>query len=204
MRFQHVGLAAGLLLLAAPPAGAATVSVSSATEEEGTLVSFSLAAAAGEANRVTVSTRPPTGKQRTVVFRDAGAPLTAGDGCQAGTTGEVVCRAELGDFANSVDVLTEDGDDSVDASAVSLRGFTVFVDAGSGSDTVIGSRSRVNALFGDFVNSEVGDDRLTGGSGADTFITHGQVNWLGWRSHDPEQWMDFGPAEGDVERIIYH
>ena len=28
---------------------------------------------------------------------------------------------------------------------------------------MVGSRSLVNALFGDFVNSEVGDDRLTGG-----------------------------------------
>ena len=173
MRFHHLGLAAGLLLLAAPPANAARVSVSSETEEEGTLVSYTLSAAAGEANRVTVTTRPPAGKQRTVVFRDAGAPLTPGEGCQAGSAGEVVCSAELGDFANSVDVLLQDGDDRADTSAVSLRGFTVFVDAGTGSDTAIGSRSRVNALFGDFVNSEVGDDRLTGGR-RDDFLQGGR------------------------------
>ena len=33
---------------------------------------------------MTVTARPAPGKQRIVVFRDAGAPLTAGEGCQAG------------------------------------------------------------------------------------------------------------------------
>jgi Ca2+-binding RTX toxin-like protein len=160
------------VLLWAPAARAATVSVSEATEEEGTAVSFALSAAPGEANRVTVTTRPPIGKQRTVVFRDAGAPLTAGDGCQAGAAGEVVCRNALGDFANSVDVYAKGGDDTVDASTVNLRGFTVFVDGGAGSDGITGSRRRVNALFGDFVNSEVGDDLVTGGS-ADDFLQGG-------------------------------
>ena len=145
------------------------MSVSSATEEEGTAVSFGLSAAAGEANRVTVTTRAPVGKQRTVVFRDAGAPLIAGDGCQAGAAGAVVCRAEFGDFANSVDVYAKDGDDAVDASAVGLRGFTVFVDGGTGSDVIAGSATLRNALFGDFVSAEVGDDRITGGRGSDFF-----------------------------------
>ena len=107
-----------------------------------------------------------------MVFRDAGAPLTAGEGCAAGAAGEVVCRGPIGDFANSVDVYAKDGDDTVDASAVNLRGFTVFVDGGSGSDGITGSRRRVNALFGDFVNSEVGDDLITGGS-ADDFLQGG-------------------------------
>jgi len=66
-----------------------------------------------------------------------------------------------------VDVYAEDGDDSVDASAVRLRGFTVFIDGGPGSDVLTGSRTRVNALFGDFVSSEVGNDRVTGGRGDD-------------------------------------
>ena len=104
-----------------------------------------------------------------MVFRDAGAPLTAGEGCQAGVAGEVVCRNALGDFANSVDVYAKDGDDIVDASAMTLRGFTVFVDGGSGSDVLTGSRARVNALFGDFVSSEVGDDLVSGGR-ADDFL----------------------------------
>jgi Ca2+-binding RTX toxin-like protein len=156
-----------LALVGAPAAHAATASVSSETEEEGTAVSFALTAAPGEANRVTVTAAPPSGRKRTVVFRDAGAPLTAGDGCRAGAGATVVCSAGLGDFANSVDVTSGDGDDSVDASAVGLRGFTVFVDAGSGSDAVRGSRTLRNALFGDFVSAELGDDRLTGGRAAD-------------------------------------
>jgi Ca2+-binding RTX toxin-like protein len=160
-------LAPVLALLLAQPASAATVSVSEATEEEGTLVEFALSAAPGEANRVTVTTRPPAGKLRTVVFSDAGAPLTAGNGCQAGPGGEVVCTNALGDFGNTVDVYAKDGDDAVDASAMTLRSFTVFVDGGAGSDVIRGSRARVNALFGDFVSSEVGNDRLTGGRGDD-------------------------------------
>lgn len=158
--------------ICASAAQAATVSVSSATEEEGTLVSFGLSAADGEANRVTVTARPPAGKRRIVVFRDAGATLTAGEGCQAGAAGAVVCRAEFGDFANSVDVYAKDGNDTVDASAVALRGFTVFVDGGTGSDAIAGSRTLPNALFGDFVSSEVGDDRLTGGR-RDDFLQGG-------------------------------
>jgi Ca2+-binding RTX toxin-like protein len=173
MRSGTLALALAAALACGPTAHAATVSVSSATEEEGTAVSFELTAAPGEANRVTVTTRPPAGKQRTVVFRDAGAPLTAGDGCAAASAGQVVCHAEFGDFANSVDVGLEDGDDSVDASAVGLRGFTVFVDAGTGSDTVTGSRTLRNALFGDFVNAERGGDRVTGGR-ADDFLQGGR------------------------------
>ena len=66
-----------------------------------------------------------------------------------------------------MDVYAKDGDDTVDASAVRLRGFTVFIDGGPGSDVLTGSRTRVNALFGDFVSSEVGNDRVTGGRGDD-------------------------------------
>ncbi|MEA2420285.1 MAG: hypothetical protein QOE60_2491 [Thermoleophilaceae bacterium] len=172
MRSGCLAAAVVAVLLAAPAARAATVSVAVATEEEGDSVEFSLSAAAGEANRVTVTARASAGKVQTVVFRDAGAPLTAGAGCQAGVAGEVVCRAPLGDFANSVDVYAKDGDDSVDASAMNLRGFTVFVDGGPGSDSITGSRRRVNALFGDFVSSEVGDDLVTGGS-ADDFLQGG-------------------------------
>jgi Ca2+-binding RTX toxin-like protein len=167
MRSGPVALALVATLVCAPAARAATVSVSEETEEEGTAVSFGLSAEPGETNRVTVTTRPPSGKKRTVVFRDSGAPLTAGDGCTAAAAGQVVCQAQFGDFANSVDAITGNGDDTVDASAVRLRGFTVFVDAGAGSDVVTGSSRLRNALFGDFVNSEVGDDRVTGGRAAD-------------------------------------
>jgi Ca2+-binding RTX toxin-like protein len=172
VRSGSLALAFVLALLPAQAASAATVSVSEATAEEGTDVEFGLSAAPGEANRVTVTTRPAAGKLRTVVFRDAGAPLTAGDGCQAGAGGEVVCVSALGDFANSVGVYAEDGDDTVDASAVKLRGFTVFIDGGPGSDVLTGSRTKVNALFGDFVSSEVGDDQVTGGR-ADDFLQGG-------------------------------
>ncbi|MEA2362600.1 MAG: hypothetical protein QOD71_1745 [Thermoleophilaceae bacterium] len=171
-RSLAVALALSATLLAAPVAQAATVSVAVGTGEEGDAVEYDFSAAGGEANRVTVTVRPPAGKHRIVVFRDAGAPLVAGEGCKAGAAGEVVCRAALGDFANSVDLATKDRDDTVDASAVDLRGFTVFIDGGAGSDVLTGSRTVPNALFGDFVNSEVGDDRVTGGR-RDDFLQGG-------------------------------
>jgi Ca2+-binding RTX toxin-like protein len=171
-RTLAVPLALSAALLAAPAAQAATVSVSVGTGEEGDAVAYTFSAAAGEANRVTVTVRPPAGRQRIVVFRDAGAPLVAGDGCKAGAAGAIVCRAALGDFANSVDVNAEDRDDTVNASAVDLRGFTVFVDGGAGSDVLTGSATLPNALFGDFVNSQVGDDRVSGGR-RDDFLQGG-------------------------------
>jgi Ca2+-binding RTX toxin-like protein len=165
-----LALAAGLL--AAGPAEAATVSVDVGTAEEGDDVQYSFSAAVGETNRVTVGVRPAAGSRRTVVFRDAGAPIVPGDGCAAGAAGEVVCRGELGDFANSVNLSTGNGDDTIDATAVRLRGFTVFVDGGSGSDVIRGSRTLPNALFGDFASSERGDDRVIGGR-ADDFLQGG-------------------------------
>ena len=166
MRSACIGLTLALAVLLAQAASAATVSVSEETEEEGTAVSFAVSAAPGEANRVTVTTRQSAGKMRTVVFRDAGAPLTPGEGCQAGAGGEVVCRSPVGDFANSVDVYAEDGDDSVDASAVQPARLHGLHRRRLRAPTCSpASRTRVNALFGDFVSSEVGDDRVTGGRG---------------------------------------
>ena len=65
---------------------------------------------------------------------------------------------------------------------------------GSGNDRLDGGHDGVR-------------DRLTGGSGADTFITHGDETWylFSWyRSHQTENWIDFNGAEGDTERRIYH
>jgi len=167
MPVRAIWLALATGLLAAGPAEAATVSVDVGVGDEGDDVQYSFSAAPGEANRVTVGVRRTAGSRRTVVFRDAGAPIVPGDGCAAGAGGEVVCRGELGDFANSVNVSSGNGDDTIDASSVRLRGFTVFVDGGSGSDLLRGSRTLPNALFGDFASSERGDDRVIGGRAAD-------------------------------------
>ena len=104
-------------------------------------------------------------------------------------------RDTLGGGGRSDRFWGENGNDSLlgNGQADSLYG-------GAGTDTLSGGGGNDRLDGGD---DDI-DDRLTGGSGADTFVTHGQVNWLGWRSHDPEQWMDFDEAEGDVERRIYH
>ena len=71
---------------------------------------------------------------------------------------------------------------------------------GSGTDTLSGGSGNDRLDGGDDGIA----DRLTGGSGADTFVTHGHVSGANYRSHDPERWMDFSEAEGDVEVRIYH
>jgi Ca2+-binding RTX toxin-like protein len=166
MRLCAVCLALAAVL-ASGEAQAATVSVDVTRVEGKRDVQYHFAAAAGEANRVRATVRAPSGARRTVVFSDRGASITAKKGCALRGSGEAVCQGSFGDFGNSVDVSTGNGDDTVDARAVNLRGFTVFLDGGSGDDLLRGSPVRSNTLFGDFASSEGGDDRLIGGREAD-------------------------------------
>jgi Ca2+-binding RTX toxin-like protein len=74
---------------------------------------------------------------------------------------------------------------------------------GAGLDTLSGG-SGDDRLDGGYDGVR---DRLTGGSGADTFITHGDETWFlfsYYRSHQTENWIDFDGAQGDAEQRIYH
>jgi Ca2+-binding RTX toxin-like protein len=63
-------------------------------------------------------------------------------------------------------------DNTLDFSALTIKGGLSYIDAGGGNDTVVGS-SLSEVILGnwgdDTLNGGSGDDRLTGGGGADTF-----------------------------------
>jgi Ca2+-binding RTX toxin-like protein len=145
------------------PAQAATVRVNESFGDEGTLVELIYNAAPGEANRLTLSQGTPAGAVPRIVVRDTGAPVNAGDGCTVTAPGEAVCRMPVGDFDNGVTAALGDGADVADARTV--RTASALLEGGSGPDELKGSRSRVNALFGDTIagQRQGGADLLTGG-----------------------------------------
>jgi Ca2+-binding RTX toxin-like protein len=129
-----------------------------------------VAGAPGEANDLSVSTREG------IVVRDAGAPLTAGAGCQAQGDGSVRCASAV--RLSEVDVDAGDGNDRIvtdDAVPGRLHG-------GPGDDVITvpadahrtGVLSNLYGEDGDDVLSGTGalqggpgSDRLTGGPGGD-------------------------------------
>jgi Ca2+-binding RTX toxin-like protein len=152
-----------LLAMGAPPALGATVRVNEAFGDEGTLVELIYGAAAGEANRLTLSQGTPAGAVPRIVVRDSGASVAAGDGCTATGPGEAVCRMPVGDFDNAITAALGDRADIVDARAV--RSANALLEGGAGPDELTGSRSRVNALFGDTIAGQPqgAADLLVGG-----------------------------------------
>ena len=172
-----VRLAAPLisLLTLAAPAEAATVRVELVVPPpnpkfpEPAYETVRYAAAAGETNTVTVSAGPGGD----VVFTDASAPLTPGEGCTAGAGGTVVCVRSGVTPYSAVDVRAGDGDDRVSASTPANlfgeAGADVLeatagagLDGGDGDDTLTGSPAKESLAGG------AGADRLAGGAGEDT------------------------------------
>ena len=109
-----------------------------------------LRAASGEANDIDISGTNPT------VFRDAGAPLIAGTGCQGRPDGSVSCPGEV------VYVEVGDGDDRV----VAHEPISIF--GGPGDDVLIGGDDMQGGPGRDQLTGTDGDDRLDGGPGTDT------------------------------------
>jgi Ca2+-binding RTX toxin-like protein len=163
------------LLAMGAPAQAATVRVNESFGDEGTLVELIYSAAPGEANRLMLSQGPPAGGVPRIVVRDTGATVTAGDGCTATGPGAAICRTPVGDFDNGVTATLADGADVADAQAV--RSASALLEGGTGPDQLRGSRSRVNALFGDTIAGQPqgAADLLTGGRRND-FLLGGPRN----------------------------
>ena len=131
-------------LLALP--GAAHAGMAGTDQIEGDDIVFS--GDPGEANRLTV-----TGQgEGTVVFEDAAAPITPGEGCTAVTPNRVTCTR-----ATFVIVELEDGDDEV-TTAGDFGQAPVFLDGDQGSDLIRGEVGRTHLEGG------VGTDRLFGGA----------------------------------------
>jgi Ca2+-binding RTX toxin-like protein len=47
-------------------------------------------------------------------------------------------------------------------------------------------------------------DRMAGGTGADTFVRHEHVSFLGWRAYNPEDILDFNANDGEVKSRKCH
>jgi hypothetical protein len=129
------------LVTLASPARAATVTV------DGSFLT--IAAAPGEANRLTViAGPPPPAAAASFTVTDSGSPLTAVSGCTQTDAG-VTCVTPV-DAA--IDVFAGDRDDSVTIGASG----GVFVDGGSGSDVI-----EVANAAGDSVWCSGGRDSVT-------------------------------------------
>jgi Ca2+-binding RTX toxin-like protein len=109
-------------------------------------------AAPGEANDVTV-TQDGFGLA-TLHIIDAGAPITAGDGCQTVSEHEVTCSVGSG---GSLEARLYDLDDSFSAATMKTG---IFWAGGEGDDTAQGGQG-VDTLWG-----EAGDDTIRTGPGA--------------------------------------
>jgi hypothetical protein len=165
-----VGGVLGVLLLPGSAVAATVTSRSVSQLDESVDISrtdVTFAAAAGEVNRVSVRYVPAG-----IVFRDAGAPLTAAGGCVQTTAEEVTCSLLDGTSSLAITVAVGDADDTVTLDAATpptqrtgaSRDLTVF--GGPGAD-------RLAVLNGDeepWFDGGAGDDVLTGGAGRDTLV----------------------------------
>jgi Ca2+-binding RTX toxin-like protein len=147
-------LSSALVVAAAPAAQAGTVAASGST--------VTYRAAAGEANRITV-----TGSRASVTVHDAGAPVT---GCTPVTANEARCD---GPFRRASLSLGDGADRArVEGIAASINGGAGAdrLTGGAGDDTLTGAAGN-DVLSGragdDLLLGDAGDDRLLGGAGRD-------------------------------------
>ena len=130
-------------------AQAATVQVIEPKEpHSGPYVEFK--ATPGEVNRVT-AVKAPGGLRIT----DRGATLVPGHGCTAVASDEVVCETRI------LDAELGDGDDTLSAPAVAVRG-------GEGDDTLTGDGSLAGGPGDDELRGGARRDSLDGGGGSDS------------------------------------
>jgi Ca2+-binding RTX toxin-like protein len=141
-------LSLALLLVAAPAATAGTVAASGPT--------VTYRAAAGEANRITV-----TGSPGSVTVRDASAAVT---GCTPVTTNEARCD---GTFRRASLSLGDGAD------RARVGGIAAWITGGAGADTLTGG-ARDDTLSGssgnDVLSGSAGDDLLLGDAGNDRLL----------------------------------
>jgi Ca2+-binding RTX toxin-like protein len=149
-----VALAA--LAITAPAASGATVQRTECARAGCVVQPLQVEGAPGEVNALTLAV-----ESRTIVVRDTGAPPVAGDGCVQRDAQSVACAiAPTSVETLELDVFARDGNDTVDASA--LTGLVTLLIMYGGD----------------------GDDVLTAGSGAGTPTAEGQRDLYGGRGRD--------------------
>jgi hypothetical protein len=105
---------------------------------------------------------------RTIVLRDAGAPIRAGRGCAARADGTVACTSAFA--MHGITAVAADGDDLVQADGVTLS-----ADGGAGADRLLvtaddGQSSLRGGDGDDLLVGSDGPDVLDGGAGADVIL----------------------------------
>ena len=189
-------LAGGLLLVVAPGAGAATVTL------QDRIAVFT--AGPGEANQLVVELISPT--YRSMTFFDPGAVIKAGPGCVAAKHFAICGATErTGHRVLFGKVITGDRDD-----AITVTAGTAVIDAGDGNDRV----QLHGADFDSSVNGGPGADELRGGPGnedldggpGDDVISQGDgFGWLRGGSGDDQLFggpgfdqLDGGPGADTI------
>jgi RTX calcium-binding nonapeptide repeat (4 copies) len=165
-----------VVCLAFPAAASAGLAFGDYNDEGDLFVEFS--AANGEKNDVTATIRGSR-----VTFHDSGAPLRAGEVCEAVDSRTVTCPA--GDV---LDVYTYDLHDVVRLDVpAKLRYLDASAFGGGGDDTLVGGAPRRSTLAGESGNDTLiggphgdvlfggeGDDALRGGAGSDRLWGDGE------------------------------
>jgi Ca2+-binding RTX toxin-like protein len=146
IRGRAVVLAAAFLVVSAPVAHAATVSVR--PNRDGPAVFYD--AAAGETNRVTVRVGP--GPEATI--KEENASVAVGAGCSRVDPQTVACSG----FTEPVFLILGDGDDALTVTEVTAVGGYVLGFGGLGADVLNGCGTCSVTFLG-----EQGDDNLTAG-----------------------------------------
>jgi Ca2+-binding RTX toxin-like protein len=158
---------------AAPAAPGATVSVDASQ----TAV---YRAAPGEANRLAVDAEPLAS---VATFRDTGAPIESGPGCNARADGTVACAGRR--FVPYVQVDLGDGDD-----ALIMHGGGMIAALGPGADHAIADRGRMQ------VEGGPGPDAISGRRGAEVEVDY-YDHAVGVRVSLDGRANDGAPGEGD-------
>ena len=160
-RSLPLGALIAALLVAAAPAGAATVSVTGGT--------MTYTAQNGRVSQITFTRAGPD--VRVVPSGGDNDAITAQGACSSFGTGGATCP-------NVTNVVADlrDGDDRVDGTALDLP---IAVTAGDGNDTVLGGSADDNSLAGD-----AGNDTIDGGPGDDGVIINGAGGLDGGAGND--------------------
>lgn len=165
------------LLILAPAASAATVTMRDEVERDGgqTYVYGAIAftAAAGEANAVELAY-----DERDVVIRDASAPLSGDARCTNVDAHTVRCSGATLDGINELRV--ELGDQADRASTPADRGPAhIVLRGGAGDDVLDGLWATLEGGDGnDLLTGGAGTEHLDGGPGDDTLEGHGEYDYL--------------------------
>ena len=175
--------AAIVLALAALPSVAQAATATVSADERWVVFE----AGPGEVNRLLIEVSTSS---RAVRLSDSGVAIAAGTGCQADSSGRVVCQLDA--RVRLVQANLADGDDRADVVTANLRAAQANVKGGRGDDVIRGrGPSRL-----DFSGNE-GDDLLMGSEGPDVLRGQAGADLASGRGGDD---LLIGDAGDDVLR----